>query len=499
MRRLKRDLLKIGVTVLFVLQCSHQTIELKDTETYQTDYDQTRGDFVTAVSAHIHPEVETVLVVRWTQVRETPGVSLRYSFENDEWFETPVKPGLAADHEEVLLGIPEKTAVAFYFQQDPDSESLSDGGPPDAGASPIHYFATTGDIPAAMPRPTVLSFDADAAGKERWLLGSVENTPSQDGYYIGPFWIYIIDREGRIVWYYSDRGDNPCMAYPRAARDGSHLYIEKRMFYNAAGYTPKVLRLTLDYRQAVEISVPGLDDCIDVTDDGSLLYNTWSRGGDAGLYERRADGSTRKIWDCAAWAFASGVTAASANYCYSNTVNWNALNDSVTMSFPYINTAVEIDRQTGALLGQWGDAPGSCSFVPETWSFEFNHFAGITPDDTLLISTHAPGHGATEDPGEHRFVEFEIDRENCRLVEKWSFGEGIGDWPMFKGEAHRTASGNTLVNYGTGGGIREVTPAGETVWHVKWDADFEDDRFNKMVGHNFLLDDLYPLCRGFKE
>ena len=39
----------------------------------------------------------------------------------------------------------------------------------------------------------------------------------------------------------------------------------------------------------------------------------------------------------------------------------------------------------------------------------------------------------------------------------------------------------------------------ETAWHVKWDADFEDDRFNKMVGHTILIDDLYALVRGWEE
>ena len=68
---------------------------------------------------------------------------------------------------------------------------------------------------------------------------------------------------------------------------------------------------------------------------------------------------------------------------------------------------------------------------------------------------------------------------------------------MYKGEAQRLDNGNTLVNYGTGGVIREVTPGKETAWHVKWDADFSDDHFNKMVGHTILIDDLYTLCRGW--
>ena len=62
--------------------------------------------------------------------------------------------------------------------------------------------------------------------------------------------------------------------------------------------------------------------------------------------------------------------------------------------------------------------------------------------------------------------------------------------------ALRLANGNTLVNYGTGGVIREVTPAKKTVFYVKFDITSSNDYFNKLVGHNFLIDDLYALNGG---
>ena len=475
----------------------------EEQEPLQTDFDVDQGGLITQVSVEIHPKVETVLVVRWTQARDTLSTSIQYTFENDAWLETPATPCRAGAHEAVLLGIPEKTDVTFYFETVEDSESsrvdggIPDGGVPDSGlTAPKQFTATTGEIPKKMPRPTVLAFHPELADSARWMLGSVEDTPSKGSYYVGPFWIYIIDRKGRIVWYYADLGDNPCMAYPRVARDGSHLYIEKRMFYAMGSYRPRVVRMTLDYNNIETISIPGLDDCIDVTDDGGILFNEWTVSDEAYLKERRPDGTERRIWSCGAWAETVGVTDI-AHYCYSNTVNWNPTDDTVLLSFPYINTAVQIDRQTGALLRQWGDAAGSYGFAPTTWSFEFNHFPNLTPDGTLLISTHAPGHEDKMAVGEHRFVEFTIDSAGQRLVEKWVYGEGVDDWPQFKGEAQRLENGNALVNYGTGGIIREVTPDKKTAWHVKWDADFSDDRFNKMVGHTILLDALYPLCNGW--
>lgn len=126
-------------------------------------------------------------------------------------------------------------------------------------------------------------------------------------------------------------------------------------------------------------------------------------------------------------------------------MNWNPLNDTVPMSFPYLNTVLEIDRGTGAILGRYGD----------------------------------------------------VDIAGKTLKEKWIYREG-DEYAMYMGEAHKVqnGNGNVLANYGTGGVIKEMAPNKQTAWCVKWDAPFSDDQNNKMVGHCTLLDDLYALNRG---
>jgi hypothetical protein len=110
------------------------------------------------------------------------------------------------------------------------------------------------------------------------------------------------------------------------------------------------------------------------------------------------------------------------------------------------------------------------------------------------VSSHLPGFENTNEPvaNQHAFLEFEIDRVNEQLVEVWRYTDGP-EWPQAKGMAIRLANGNTLGNYGTGGVIREITPDKQTVFHVKFDTEGGDDFFNKMVGHNVLIDDLYAL------
>jgi hypothetical protein len=355
------------------------------------------------------------------------------------------------------------------------------------------YAGRTEPVPAGMPRPEVLEYVPELASPNRWLLGAVEDSDggcnNQSCFYHTTFWLYVIDRQGRIVWYYADPASNATSSFQRIARDGEYLWIEKRPF--GGGGQRGVLKMTLDREYYEEIAVPRLADAIDVTDDGSLLYNVDGQG--AELREMTPDGQVRSIWSCSQ-AFGNGVQ------CYSNTINWNPIDDTVLMSFPYQNTVVEIDRQSGELVGQYGDAPGSYAFSPASWEFEFQHFANITPDGTLLVSSHMPGFEVTEQPvaGQHAFLEFEIDRENRTLVEKWVYNEGP-EWAMYKGMAMRVPGGNTLANYGTGGVIREITPDKRTAFRVKFDSALGNDFFNKMVGHNFLLDDLYALNGGGPE
>ena len=48
-------------------------------------------------------------------------------------------------------------------------------------------------------------------------------------------------------------------------------------------------------------------------------------------------------------------------------------------------------------------------------------------------------------------------------------------------------NGNTLLNYGCGGVIREITPDGEVVWQV--DTGY-------LIGHQTQIEDLYAVNRG---
>jgi hypothetical protein len=442
------------------------------------------GDsYVSNVAVAMHAQVRTILVVTWNQVTAADTVHLEFTFENGEVLRSRAKPGGAGMKRDVTLGVPASTPVTVRIVS-------TVGGT----AHPTRdYMGTTGALPAGLPVPTVTMYDAQRASPERYLFGAVELSRQNCAggrtcYNSGTFWTYIMDRKGRMVWYYSDAASNATSSFQRHARDGDYIWIEKRP-YGRAG-TKAVLKMTLDHEYFEEIPIPDLADSIDVTTDGSLLYNSEGAGTAWQLKERNKAGQTRNIWSCPQ-AFGSGFS------CYSNTVNWNETTNTIMTSFPEENTVAEIHRQTGMLVATYGDHTGSYAYSPANYTFEFQHFPNLSPQGTLMLSSHKPGHDDTytATAGDHEFQEWTIDRTNRRLTLLWSYNAGP-EWAMWKGMTIKLANGNVLGNYGSGGVIREITQDKATVFHVKFDAPITDDNYNNYVGNNFFVSDLYAMNGG---
>ncbi len=439
-------------------------------------------EYVTDVSIEVDDDVNTILVVTWTQALPAEQTWLEFTFEEGNVLTSPARSGEAGPHREVVLGVPGDTDVTVRI--------LSRAGGTDYRSS--DHAGHTDPVPSAMPEPTVVSYDPTIASADRYLFGSVEDSPpsvqqSRNNYYSGRFWLYIMDRKGRIVWYFNNPATNASATFQRRARDGGeYIWVDQGRRGDQG-----VIKMTLDREYYETIDVP-VGDCIDVTEEGTLLYDD-----DGTLFEWSEDGGSREIWSCHA-------ELELRPNCYSNTVNYNPDTDSVVMSFPEPGAVVEIDRQSGEMVGYYGNQEGAWAFAPpltnppEAWRFGIQHFPNITAAGTLLVSSHLPPHDTFESPpspNEHSFVEFEIDRANETLREIWRYTEGP-EWPHAKGMAIRMANGNTLANYGTGGVIREITPDKQTAFMVKWDLEGGEDAYNKMVGHNELIDDLYALNGG---
>ncbi len=442
----------------------------------------TSDDYAADIAIDVHEDVNTILVVTWNQVLVAESTWLEFSYEGSTAMKSREKPGSVGAHRDVVLGVPGETEVTVHVMSRQAGRVYK--------SAP--RMGRTEAVPADMPLPTVLAYDADRASPERWMFGAVEDSDDEvatqpNRYLSYQAWLYIMNRQGRIVWYYTDPSRNAPSGFPRIARDGEYIWAEE----SRIGDRGRVIKMTLDREFFETIDLRGLADAIDVTDDGSLLFDV-----DGDLHERSRDGTIRRIWSCR--------SELALQPCYSNTINWNPIEDSVFMSFPDPGAVAEIDRASGEMIGYYGNQPNAWDFAPplagppSEWRFGFQHFPNISPTGTLMVSSHMPGYeGFTTPPtpNQHAFIEFAIDRASKTLTEVWRYTEGP-EWPRSRGMAIRLANGNTLGNYGTAGVIREVTPDKQTVFHVKFDIPRGNDAYNKLVGNNVLIDDLYALNGG---
>ena len=180
------------------------------------------GDaYVSGVTVTVHAQTRTILVVTWTQAMAAEQTFLEFSFAGSGLMTSRAQPGATGAHRDVVLGVPASTAVTVRV--------VSRQGGVDYKTR--DYMGTTGALPTGIPLPTLLSYNAALASSDRYMFGSVEDSTGgcTDGncYYDGVFWVYIMDRQARIVWYYADAANNAATSFQRIARDGEYIWLEK--------------------------------------------------------------------------------------------------------------------------------------------------------------------------------------------------------------------------------------------------------------------------------
>ncbi len=419
------------------------------------------------ISAELHEDVGTMVLVRWTQDADADAVWLDFDIGDGDWLSSPPTARSAGEHQEWILGAPADRVLSFRIQAESE-EALS---------ASVAQTVATDPLPEKLQEPELVTWLSAETSPEGWVLGSVD--PDGGIAYSGPYWLFIADRQGRIVWY---RELSFWMSmFPRVARAGNHILHDQYTILDADGDSGLIWRMTLDGQYSEEIEAPGLGWCWDETDDGSLLYDQNKGVDTVTIQEISPDGERSTVWDCGAWMAPYDKDETN---CYTNTVNWVPESDSILWSTYWGDYVVEVDRGTGEVLWHAGSLDEGLAFEPEEAAFDLQHYPNYTPDGTLLVSTHVPGQ-----KGEQRAREFVVDEAGQVLSQVWSYGEGEEGYAQYSGEAVRLANGNTLLNYGTGGEIREVDLQGEILWSLQWGD-------GKTLGHTQLVEDLYALNRG---
>jgi len=420
---------------------------------------------VSNLSWRLHDEIESLVYASWEQDAETSGW-VEYAFDEGEWLASPRTTFAPGAHEQILLGIPYDTEVTLRVVSDLDGGAVTSD----------EVTAVTGPVPEELPLPEVLVAEPDLwETTGPYLLGSINPTPG--GWFFGHYWMFIVDRQGRVVW--ARRGiDYNFTIYLRVTAGGDILWDEATFWSELDdGAASRVHRMRIDGEVTASHDTPGMHHAFVDLPDGSLLWGSAQTEYET-LERLHPDGTRETVWDCTEFYQAHGL----GGWCHSNAMFYREQTDSLLYSFPDPDMVLELDLQTGEVLDWWSHLNESWAVDPEDATFWFQHGATFTDAGTLLLSSHAT---EVDDDGVVR--EYEIDRDASVLRQIWHHGVGDGIDAEYAGEAHRLPSGNTLHNTGTTPRVREITPDGAVVWDIAWEG-------YRLLGRTVLLDDLYTLA-----
>ena len=420
---------------------------------------------VSDLSWYVHEEIESLVYATWSQEVAADGW-VEYSFDEGEWLTSPLVSLDAGPQEQILLGVPYDSEVTLRVVTTLDGEAVTSE----------EVTATTGAVPEELPLPQVLIADPESwEPTGRYMLGSINPTPG--GWFIGHYWMFIVDRQGRVVW--ARRGiDWNFTIYLHVSAAGDILWDESTfwsMFDDGAA--SKVHRMKIDGVVTESRDTPGMHHAFVDLPDGSLLWGSALTAYET-LEKLHPDGTRETLWDCTEFYLAHDL----GGWCHSNAMYYREQTNSLLYSFPDPDMVLELDLTTGEVLDWWSHLNGAWTVDPPDATFWFQHGTTFTDSGTLLLSSHA-----AEDDDDGVVREYEIDRDAQVLRQIWHHGAGDDIDAEFAGEAHRLAAGNTLHNTGTTPRVREITPEGAVVWDIAWDGYL-------LIGRTVLLEDLYTLA-----
>ncbi len=439
-----------------------------DDDDFAGDDDDATGLELIALGWRLHDEIESMAYVSWEQ-NVAAAVRVEYSFEDDHWRSTPPNDAEAGEHEQIVLGVPYGTEVQWRVVEDGEGGASADGEP-----------YTTGAYPDGLPMGIITASDPPAwEPTGNFLLSSVcEEIGSWDP---GNYWTFIVDRQGRPVWA-SLAPDRHWTLFAQVSVDGTYILWDDTTWWIDWGQTHGAGTFIHKQYLDAEIEVVPADGLVHAfveLPDGTLAWGSdFHDPGNESIVEL-APGAAEPaiIWNCRDH-YPGGPNA----YCSSNGLFYEASTDTYLYSLWDESIVVEIDGETGENLWWAGGNQGGYDFDPPDSRFNFQHGISYTSEGTLLLHTGGWGAGSTL-----AAREYEVDHADEVLHEIWNHDHQGGGFGALNGDVWRLPGGNTLHALGSGGIVKEITPGGDEVWVL----DFQAER---LLGRVEWIDDLYDLA-----
>lgn len=401
--------------------------------------------------------IPTVAIVTWPTELE-PGDEAYVEFgRDDRWYQAPA---------EIAEGVATATLVGMKASQEYTLRTVEiQGG---ESVTSDDHSVMTGSIPSGFPDTTL-----------------IENFPDQaeDGFILtallgDPIMAVILDQDGDFVWWHhwNDSGltETEIARTLISHHDGSVLYHFTGIRNEGQDSAPEMytVRVSLDGADVDVIEVPlSHHDMAEISDGTVALIETDARQvedeevqGDR-IVEVKLDGTTTEIWnvwDHVEYEPELADMEAGTGWSHANAIDVHEDEGAYYLSMRNLRTIFKIDRETGEVVWRFGG-----------YLSDFDLLGGATNEFIREHQFDVQGNRITIfDNGNasrtwSRAVEYEIDPDTLEAEMVWEYRPIPSVFCVALGGVQwLPATGNTLVNFSTGGQLDEVSPDGELVRRI---------------------------------
>lgn len=403
----------------------------------------TEGDPVCEISVkRHHATAATVSFV--TDEAEQVSVDIRQG--DEQW--TITEPEAIEVHDIPLIGLLPYEKASYRLK----SDAFECKGSLDAKS-------LLGNIPSI----TVEMFEPESLSDNRFWLGAAISMDSG----ATPF---VIDREGRFRW----------LRPARPERIGGQIEFQRgsrAVLFNsfATDFTldSGVLRtVTFEGETLNQQPAMGSHHVFVQLPDGTLAYpvieirdwfdpdiqETVSVIGDT-IVELSPSGEMTTVFSAWDWKdvqkhdhWTSSFYGDSHDWTHANALQYVEERDSYLITFPHLDTFLEIDRSTGDVVQEISPEGD----IVVNGEFDHPHDTNWSDDGLLRLISHEEGGTIAR--------AFSVESGQLELV--WSYGENLGITGTVIGQHRRMNNGNVMVNFGGAGLMHEVSPNGELLWSM---------------------------------
>lgn len=289
----------------------------------------------------------------------------------------------------------------------------------------------------------------------------------------------IVDDAGRIVWYAApDTGLSPVQV--ALDRDGLHadVLLEDTDHEQDIG---GIWKVALDLSDSTFYPLHFIHHAFVQLDDGGFVFlqtdpRTVQRQDVAGDALVRVDANGENpetiwsTWD--EWTPDMAAIQAEDSHYYPNYLDWthgNSVNlredGSVLVSFHGVSAVIHLDldgTRRWTMGGQDAGVPSDFTFQGADDELFVRQHNPVEVDGGLLVFDNGTGlQGTFSEAGEYA-----VDEDALTFRRTWSYALSPPIYVSREGDVQRLANGDTLIDWGAGAALTEVTPEGDIVWEI---------------------------------